>query len=237
MSLPGHPNAELDVVTTVTHVLDAFEQMVETELADEKVDAVYDEQLTFETGIRSYIDKNNYEQQPKTNYPVFLYTRGPLHWPKGVAPSRRLNNLTGFLRILDADKKPQGSVNYVASQNEFDIQFMYLCRSVEQQEQFEVAHQSETGISANRTLTLKIGDIGDFNYYLTYTDLVQKVINYENSAYVATMGSITVRGMYFTFTGASNLIKQINLNVFLKVNVTPRLKGDLTGLVLNKVLT
>lgn len=226
MSLPGQPDAVMDVVSTATHVLDAFETMVKEELPE--ADVVYDEQLTFETGIKSYIAKNGFNAQGHTDFPVFLYNRSQMRWPPGVAPSRRLNVMQGSLRVGD------GVVKYKATQNEFDMQFMYVCRGIETQERFEVAHQGETGISANRIITVNMGDpIGSFNYFLTYTDLTGKSINYEGQAYTAIMGTIVARGMYFTFTGTSALIKQINLSIYAKAGPPP----DANALVGSRVLT
>jgi hypothetical protein len=231
MSLPAQPQAQLDVVTTATHVLAAFEQMVLDELGQGSTAVVYDEELSFESGIKAYLAKNNFNQQAKTDFPVFLYNRSQLRWPKQVAPSRRLNNLTGFLKLYNTDGSLKGGVSYSATQNEFDIDFMYLCRSVEQQERFEVSYQGETGISANRTIVVDMGGpLGDFNYYLSYTDLTQKKINYKDSAYVAAMGRITVRGIFMTFTGPVSIIRSIGLRVFVKPNVVPNVPGDLSGL-------
>lgn len=227
MALPAQPKAQQDVVTTATHVLSAFEDMVEAELGEE-TSVVYDEALTFESGIKAYLNKNNFNGQERTDYPVFLYNRSQLQWPPGVAPSRRLNVMNAGTTQLVNGK----AVNYRATQGQFKIQFLYLCRDVQTQERFEVAYQGERGISANRTILVDMkGSLGAFPYYLTYSELAQKQINFEDSAYTAIMGELTARGVYFTFTGDAHVIAELNLQVFAKVappaDITTRI-GNLT---------
>lgn len=211
MGLPGRPGAHKDVVTTATHALDAFQELVNEELSPCRV--LYDEQLTFESVIKAYLNRENFNEKDPADYPVFAYNRTPLRWPKGVAPSRRLNTINGVLN-LGAGK----GVTYRASQNEFDVQFMYLCRSVEDQERFEVAYQGERSISANRRMEVDMGDsLGKFNYFLTYSDLIGKQIIYDGAAYTAMIGQVTIRGLYFTFTGAAALINEVRLRIFVKL--------------------
>lgn len=215
--LPTNPNAKMDVVTTATHVLKAFEDLILLEMPNDKV--VYDDELTFESGIKAYLAKNNFNDQPNTDYPVFIYNRSELKYPK-VAPNRRLNNLQGT--YVDAS----GNVaRYKATQSEFEINFLYLCRSIEMQERFEVSYMGETGISANKVVTVNMPRIGKFNAYLTFGDLVGKKIIHEEAAYTAVMGQITARGLFFTFTGASKtgIIKTLNLQIFAKAGPPPDL--------------
>lgn len=222
MSLPNYPESDKDVITTVTHVLDEFEREFLFEMPDCQI--VYDEELSYETGMKAAIAKYNYnhDNNKSSDKPTLIYNRTVLR-NSTQAPSVRLNSLTSFLKLDDGN-----ALTYVATQAEFDIQFMFVSKSIEKQEKFEVAYQSEEGISGTKELTVDMGsDLGTFKYFLTWGELTEKTIVAENNYYKAIIGSVVVRGMFFTFRAKLSVILAIKLSIYLtnKLNEPQELIG------------
>jgi len=215
---PNYSNSQHDVITTVSHFEVEFEKMILEEMPN--IGVIYDEELTYESGLRSYIAKMNYTQGHIITEPLFIYNRTVMRDSLNP-PSKRLNN---FNAVMKVDNK---AVSYAVSHSEFDIQFMYISKSVELMEKFEVVYSSEEGISSSKQLVVPIGPLGDFKYFLTWNELTEKIINREDSAYKAIIGSVIVRGMFFTFRSTSEIIKQINAKIYASNDILNKSKDEL----------
>jgi len=206
MTIVNEPNSQNDVITTVTHVLLAFEDIVQAEMPG--CQAIYDEELSYESAIRNLVAKGNFTESNIANLPVLIYNRSPLKqntWGMGM----RLRNYSTPLVL------PNGSaLIYRPLSGEFDINFLYVSKSIEMVEKFEVAYLSEEGISKSKELIVRMADLGDFNYFALYQELTDKPIVKEDVYYKGIAGSITVRGTFFTFIASSSIIKEINARIF-----------------------
>ncbi len=200
----NHPNSQNDVIKTMTHVLLAFEGLVQTEMPD--VNTVYDEQLSYETGIKKLLTDDNFSGNSRDPLPAFIYNRTILEHAENQ-PGRRSQSFVGCKRFGDR------SVQYSATHGEFEIQFLYVTKDVEAQEKFEIVYNSNEGITGTKEVTVSMADLGDFKYYLDYQDLTEKQIIHEDVYYKGIIGSIRVRGFYFTFRGESGIIQEINAKI------------------------
>jgi len=210
MSLPNYPNSHQDVVSTATHVLEVFERSITDEMPG--INIIYDEQLSYETGMKALIAKYNYNKNENKNLknPVFIYNRTVMrNVLDGVA--QRLNNFTSTLRLASGE-----TVSYTATSSEFDIQFLFATKDIETQERFEVAYQSEEGITGNKELIVKCGDkVGDFKYFLKWGELTEKTIEFEDLYFKGIIGSLVVRGLFFVFRGKASVIESLRLRIYL----------------------
>lgn len=204
MSGINHPDSQSDVIKTMTHVLLGFSHMVQTEMPH--ITTVYDEQLSYETGIKKILTDDNYSGNDRDPLPAFMFQRTVLV-PSESGLARRSKSKSGCIRIGDS------ILNYSAFHGEFDINFLYVAESVELTEKFEVVYNSEDGITGTREIVVSMGDLGEFTYFLDYQDLTEKIIEHENVYYKGIIGSIKVRGFYFTFQGASGIIKEIRSRI------------------------
>ena len=67
------PKSLNDVVTTATHVLKMFEDAVRYEMPDLAI--VYDEQLSYETGMEQFLANSGYNGSNQRPMPIFIYNR------------------------------------------------------------------------------------------------------------------------------------------------------------------
>jgi hypothetical protein len=212
-------NSQNDVITTMTHALMAFEEMVKIEMPD--VAVVYDEQLSYETAVEQIMANSNYNRNEQRPMPFLAYNRTVLV-ESDTGIGKRSRTLLGNLKI--GNKR----LIYSATHGEFEIQFFYCSTSIEQTEKFEVVYNSEEGITGSKELIVNMGDeIGEFKYYLDYQELTEKIIEKEDSYYKAIIGTIKVRGFYFTFRGESGVIEQINQKIYASKWTNPENKTDI----------
>lgn len=207
----NQPDSQYDVITTVTHVLRAFEDMVRTEMPNCR--CIYDEELSYESALRAIYAQDNYENNAGNDpLPALAYNRTVLKDAE-TPPGRRMKNNLGCIKIGTAPN--QQIVTYSATHAEFEIQFLYITKSIEMQEKFEVVYNSNDGISGTREIQVDMGELGSFTYYLTFDDLIQKDIIHEDVYYKGIIGSIKARGFYFTFKATNEIIKQINASIYV----------------------
>lgn len=220
-STVNHDNSQNDVLTTPTHVLYHFEQLVRKEMPNCRV--VYDPELDYESVLRAAVNDDNFNDEGGPLVPVLGYNRTQLIPSELAGPGRRMRNITGTIRSGD------NAVQYSASHSEFDIQFVYLTTSAEQSDKFEVVYESDEGISGSKKLSVDMGELGVFDYFLTYDDLISREIILNEQYYKAIMGSVKVRGYYFTFRSSSGIIKEIVAKIWASRNPDLQLEDELLG--------
>ena len=190
-------DSQNDVVSTHSHVLFAFENMIRKEMPNSAV--VFDPKLSYETAMKQFYANNESDQDP---LPLFAYMRS-VSRPAEDAPARRGRNYTGNLKHDD------GIISYKATHDEFDVNFMYITKSIESLERFEVVYNSDEGISGTKEITVPMGDLGEFKYFLDFQELTDIEVESENTFYKGLAGSLKIRGFYFTFRATSGIIKNI----------------------------
>jgi hypothetical protein len=83
-------------------------------------------------------------------------------------------------------------------------------------EQFEITHLANEGISGTREITVNFPELGDFNYYIEYDDLLDVDLSIDNMYFKSLAGSIRIRGFYFVFRSDAPVIREINLDIYQK---------------------
>lgn len=203
MSYANTPNSTLDVVSTGGWVMAEFRQMVIDEM--DSVATVFDPQLSYDSAMNKWLKENKTGDNPM---PLFAYNRSISNYGDSGL-QRRGRGVIGTLKLPNQS----GIAKYSVAQTEFVINFMYITQSMEQIERFEVAYYGAEGIGKTNKITVSMPVLGDFNYFLYYNDLDDITIEKDGSYYKSIVGTIKVRGMYFTFKGQSDLIKEINARI------------------------
>jgi hypothetical protein len=206
----NHSDSQKDVVSTATHVLAKFEDMVRTEMPG--TSTVYDEELTFDSALKKFFSSENYEGNGNTPLPLFAYNRSVMVDSEQGWGMRAKNGI-GTMKVGTAPN--QSLVTYSAAYGVYDIAFIYITRSIQQMEQFEVVYNSNEGITGTRELTLDMDDLGSFKYFLEYGQLGSKEIVKDTVYYKAVFGTVKCRGFYFTFRSSSAMIKEINSKIYV----------------------
>lgn len=215
----NNSNSQNDVITTMTHVLLSFQDAVRHEMPNCAI--VYDEQLSYETAIEQYLANSNYNGSDGKPMPLFAYNRTVLidvEHGLGKRGKSQYGTLT-----LPNNKKAVYSTAY----GEFEIQFVYFSKAVELSEKFEVVYNSDEGITGTKEIIVDMADLGEFKYFLDYQELTEKTIEREDNFYKSIIGSIKVRGFYFTFRSESSVIAEINAKIYASRNVKEKLKDEL----------
>lgn len=207
MALPNYPNSQNDVISTVTHALLAFEDMVRQEMPECAV--VYDEELSYESAIRTLVSKGNFYNENIANLPLFIYNRTPMRknqWGFGG----RADGYDMPLKLEDGR-----TLIYTPLNGEFDINFIYIAKSVELVEKFEVVYLADEGISNTKEIKVDMADLGVFTYFATYgNEMTDKLVNKEDTYYKGIAGSLQLRGFFFTFRSESKIIYEIRERIF-----------------------
>lgn len=201
------PDSQNDVITTVTHALVEFETMVRGEMPE--ISTIYDEQLTYETAVTKLRAMDNYSGSNQDALPMLAYNRSVLRdYEEGFG--KRAKNSQGCLNLGDGT-----GLAYSVAYGEIDIRFIYFTKNIELMEKFEVVYGSDEGITGSKELIVNMGsDIGEFKYYLAFGDLEEKEIIADDVYYKGIIGSIKLRGFYFTFRAARKVIEEINQRIY-----------------------
>ncbi|NRA76868.1 MAG: hypothetical protein HRU18_01560 [Pseudoalteromonas sp.] len=210
MSYRDTPDSQHDVVTTAGAVISEFKQMIVEEMPG--LSTVFDKDLSYETALKKWLKENPEGENP---IPLFAYNRTISNYgDRGL--QRRGRRFTGVLKL------EQGVAKYSVYQGEFFINFMYVTQSMEEVEKFEVAYYGAEGVGKTTKVTVTMPKLGDFDYFLEYNDLDDIQIEKEGVFYKAIIGTVKVRGMYFTFKGQSGLIKEIRSRIITSNNIPRR---------------
>jgi hypothetical protein len=193
-----------DVVDTIGPVLQVFiNEVVKKEMSD--CNFVYDPQLSYETAVKKFRKDSNMNQDTLSALPLFAFNRSVLRWPEnGIAPNRRVTSSQGVVRLAD-----NSAVIYTPIYGEFDVNFFYVNKVMQDIEKFEITYLSDEGISGTKEIVLAIPELGDFKYFIEYGELDSLEINADDNYYKALIGKIVIRGMFFTFRSNSPIITNI----------------------------
>lgn len=209
MSYEDTPDSTKDVVTTMGHVMSEFKQVVVEEMAG--VSTVFDPLLSYDTALSKWLKENPEGQNP---IPLFAYNRTISNYGD-VGLQKRGRRVTGVLKL----EGQTSAATYSVMQGEFIINFMYITQSIEEVERFEVAYYGDEGISKTKEIIVNMPELGAFSYFLDYNELDDITIEKEGSYYKTIIGTVKVRGMYFTFKGESSLIEEINARIISSRNI------------------
>ena len=204
-----------DVVSTPAIVLQTFINDVVIEEMPE-CNYVYDPELTFESAMALIRQKNNKLDrnalEAKPSLPLFAFSHSALKYPEDtIAMHRRVANSTGNY------KSPEGNYfNYAMVYGELEVQFLYVNKDMKQLDQFAITYLSNEGISGTKQITVNLPELGEFNYYIDYEDVLDINVNIENVYYKSLAGTLRIKGFYFTFRSEASVIKEINFKLYNK---------------------
>lgn len=200
------------VISSMALVLEQFISKVKLEVPNAKF--VYDEKLSYETAISKFRSDNNIgELSNETDaLPLFAFKRSVLrHTEKGMG-KRAATGLVDFKRNL-----PDGqSEIFKIVHGEMDIDFLFIVKSAEDSELFEIEYLSETGISKQKELLVDLReDLGtDLQYFVEYGPLSDKSMESESNYFKAITGSVKVVGFYPVFKSSAKQILNIHSKIY-----------------------
>jgi hypothetical protein len=200
-------NSAANVISTAALVIKSFLDVIKEEIPGLKY--VYDEKLSYPTAVEAFRANNDMTGEVTELYPLFAFKRSVLRYPTN-APGRR--------SIVErASRKISNTISqqYRTLHGEFDLNFLYVTKKMEDLERFEVAYLSEEGIPGHKEfnvdLTSELGEI--FTYFATYGILDDKVIESEGHYFKIVTGKVTLRGFFPVLRGDAKHITQITLKI------------------------
>jgi hypothetical protein len=206
------PNSASNVVSTVALVLERFLANIREEIPDVKI--VYDEALSYESALEAFRASNNIPSQPvKSNfYPMLIFKRSVLRYAKDGNSHRSIVD-----RVRRNMPEPSKDAQvYRGLHGEFDFQFLYVTKTMEDFERFEIAYLSEESFSEDREIivdaTVPITGT-NLAYYLSPHPLEDRTISSEGNFYKAVTGSITIRGYYLVFRENLKIVESIRMRI------------------------
>lgn len=200
------------VISTVALSLASFINEVKLEVPEIKL--VYDEKLSFETAIEKFRADNELADDKKEEaYPLFAFNRSVLRKsPRGAG-----GRASGILarRNVDLLQKPKHSDIFRLVWGEYDVNFLYITKSIRKLELFEILYLAEAGISSRKDLKVNLeAELGEtFSYYAEYMALTDKVFETDNVVYKMVQGQAVVSGFYPVLHATSKHILQINAKI------------------------
>jgi hypothetical protein len=199
------------VVTTVALTLASLIDNFKTVITD--LNVVYDEQGTYESTIAKIRSDNKQKNKLTADfYPCFSFNRSAMQYCKN-APGHRALAIGPAMLPIQGNNKSQLQFSFV--QGDFDLNFMFITKSVLKLEEFEIKYLSENGLSQFKQFTVDLTpDLGGpQNYFATFNPLENKTFEHENNYYKMLTGSIKIRGMYYVFEGSSPVILSIQKRI------------------------
>jgi hypothetical protein len=210
----NYSESKNDVVDTKAAVIVAFlNDVLKKEMPN--CSYAYDPDLSYETGMKILRDNNNMGNAQQDGAELFLYRVTPLRHPdEGQAPNIRSTHQKGRVRLSDGV-----AATYTAVHAEFDLEFLYCNPNMEEAQRFEVVYLSDDGISGTPEVTARMGELGDFNYFLKWEKLLDITVNNQDNYYKAYASILKVRGFFFVFEGESKIITEIKTGINSYVHV------------------
>ena len=205
----------------MAHALASFQDLVQDEMPN--IPVFHTEDLSYEGALQHLIANSNSINAGPDALPFFAYKRSVLREIEDKGLGRRAKNCIQNLRV--------GSeiLQYSMAYGEIDIQFLYASNNIELTEKFEVVYNSEEGITGTKELSVDMDALGVFKYYLGYQDLEDMIIEHEETFYKGIIGSITLRGFYFTFRGKAGLIETINQRILSARDLNDLTQSEVLG--------
>lgn len=196
----------LNVKTLTGLILNEF--LNQLEAWSPKLAFVYDEALTYETSLEKYRADKNISDNVDTTLPLFAFKRTVLAPDTQNSIGKRSGN-TKIKCLL-----PDGNIEYLkALSGTFNIEFLYITRSMEDLERFEISYLLERSVSHIKNLNVFLPALDtSLDYSLRYNDLDEKLINTDNNYYKVLSGVFSVHGLFMALDGIGKQIEEINVN-------------------------
>lgn len=213
------------VISTVALVMESFIDLVKSEVSGVKV--VYDENLSYESAVEKFRANNETTGEDTSFYPMFAFRRSVLRHAEVAGPGKRALSSRALMN-LTAKGQNEGSNVYRILHGEFDIDFLFITKSVRAMEEFEILYLGEEGISSKKEIEVPLEEIGGpLRYFATYLDLEDKQFESDQNYFKLIQGRVTVRGFYPVLRGTSKHILSIEARirdflteVYANINIT-----------------
>lgn len=195
----------LNVVTLTGLILNEFLNQIEE--WSHGLAYVYDEALTYETAVEKYRADKNISDNADTVMPLFAFKRTVVRPDVENSVGKRAGNSSIKCNL------PDGTVEkYKGLMGTFSIEFLYITRDMQDLERFEISYLLERSVSNIKKLNVFLPAIDNtLDYGLRYGELDEKVINTDNNYYKALSGVFTIHGMFLSFDGTGNQIREVNV--------------------------
>jgi methionine synthase II (cobalamin-independent) len=202
MSFENYKDSQNDVITTIAPTLSTFLNELRKEMPNCGV--VYDPSLSYETAIAKHRADNNFDEDSDTQLPLFAFRRTVLTEIEDATAFKRLSQLK-----IRGDITEDGTIIYAGAAGQFQIEYIYFAKDMEQAERFEVSHIAKRGITGIRTLDVYLGEsLGNTTYIFEHEQLSDLTDNQEGNSHKALGGVVTVRGLYLLFETKNQVIKE-----------------------------
>jgi hypothetical protein len=200
-------DSRANVVSTVVLVIEQFISGIQIEIPDVKL--VYDEKLSYETAVTKLRADQNSDLDHKNTYPLFAFRRSVLRHAKDGVGRRGISDRQKH--TIDETKVKIFRSVY----GEFDIDFLYITKSTEDLERFEIAYLCDESFSGNKELRVNFDEAlgGYLPYFQTPGDLQDKTFEDSGNHYKMIQGQTTLRGFYPVLTGTSPVILSIRARI------------------------
>lgn len=204
-------NIKSEVLTTVTLPLSEMLKKIKSDIDDIKY--VYDEGLDYNSGLRKFRDDNNMNQESQPPFPLFIFKRSVLRYAETYGGIGRRSTTHKVIYQLGDDLSPHVSATIL--QGEFDVEFMYVAKDIQDIERFEVSYLGLRGFANGQKLSVNIPELNELlEYHLDFKEgLDDKTINVDDNYYKALRGKFLIRGFFLIFKGQVSLIKSVNATI------------------------
>lgn len=215
MTSPNSESSHANVVATQVLILDQFIKKVKIEIPEAHV--VYDEQLSYTSAITAFRKNNVMDNTVQSVYPLFAFKRSVLRYSESGRGRRS--------KVQRPSNKVDSSNSrvYRFVHGEFDLDFLYITKSMDDLERFEISYLAEDGLSGYREVDVDLSEeFGDasaiWHYFLDPGDLSDMSFEEEGVYYKMVTGSFRVRGEYPILKGTQAHILAIHSRIATFLN-------------------
>ena len=197
----------LAVVSTIAPVIKLA--LNSLKVWDPSLNFVYDPTLTYESSIAGLRNlRTNLEVTPTSNFPLLSFNRSTLQLQEGM---RKVTAIRPIYREVDTALVH----SYAVTLSQFTLQFGYIHQDFQAIEQFEILYNAYRAANSVRTVSLRLDEIGSFDYTLWWKDLnpIPQVSAMEGAYYKMLSAEVEIKGPFLALNTPLSLIKRITFDL------------------------
>ena len=204
-------NIKSEVLTTATLVMAELIKKLNKDIPDTAY--VYSEKLDYLSAVKKYRNDNNMSGADKPPLPLMAINRSVMRYAESFGGIGRRS--TNHKTIYKLDKELENYVSASVLQAEFDINFLYVTRDMQDMERFEVSYLGHRGFADGLKLSVFVPEVDEIlDYHVDFKEgLDDKEINVDDNYYKGIVGKFLVRGYFLIFKGNVSIIKSIPLSI------------------------
>lgn len=190
-----------EIATNIAPALKGFLDILKQ--LDQEMNIVYSEEYDDYISVINKLRSDN-QGSSTTVFPLLSFRRDVIRYQDNGAGKR-------FHMVPTLNTS--GDVQYRTLSGLIELDFSYWHKDMPHIENFELLYMTELGLSKGKEFYVTIPDLGEFTYYVQFSELDSKIINTVENSYRSVLGKASLYGQFVIATGPAKVIREIMLTI------------------------